>query len=76
MCTPEVFSDVRDQLAARFGDPREAGLTWKPQTTVPLEEAQAEGLLKLLEVLDDSDDVQRVSANFEVADEVMARITA
>ena len=76
VCTPEVFSDVRDQLAARFGDPREAGLTWKPQTTVPLEETQAESLLKLLEVLDDSDDVQRVSANFEVADEVMARITA
>ena len=71
-----MFSEVRDSLAARFGEPREAGLTWKPQTTVPVDEAQADGLIKLLDSLEDSDDVQRVSANFEIADEVLARMTA
>ncbi len=76
VCGPEVFSEVRDSLSARFGDPREAGLTWKPQTTVPVDEAQADGLIKLLDTLEDSDDVQRVSANFEIADEVLARMTA
>ncbi len=76
VCAPEVFSEVRDALAARFGEPREAGLTWKPQTTVPVDEAQADGLIKLLDTLEDSDDVQRVSANFEIADEVLARMTA
>ncbi len=76
VCATEVFSEVRDSLSARFGDPREAGLTWKPQTTVPVDEAQADGLIKLLDTLEDSDDVQRVSANFEIADEVLARMTA
>ena len=75
-CDPDQFNTVRDALAARFGDPREAHLAWKPQNTVPLDEKQAETLLKLLDVLDDNDDVQRVAANFEIADEIMARLTA
>ncbi len=75
-CDPDVFNTVRDVLAARFGDPREAYLAWKPQTTVEVGEKHAETLLKLLDALDDNDDVQQVAANFEIADEVMARLTA
>jgi YebC/PmpR family DNA-binding regulatory protein len=75
-CEPDDLNTVRESLAARFGDPREAGLAWRPQTTVEVDEDKAESLLKMLEVLDDSDDVQQVSANFEIADEVMARLTA
>ena len=76
-CAPDDFSAVRDALAERFGDPREARLTWKPQNTVPVqEESAAEGLLKLLDVLDDNDDVQQVAANFEIADDLMDRLTA
>jgi len=75
-CDPDEFNTVRDALAARFGDPREAHLAWKPQNTVPVEEKHAETLLKLLDVLDDNDDVQQVAANFEIADEVMARLMA
>ena len=67
---------MRDSLAARFGDPREAHLAWKPQTTVEVDEKHAENLLKLLDALDDNDDVQQVAANFEIADEIMARLTA
>ncbi len=75
-CDPDEFNTVRDALAARFGDPREAHLAWKPQTTVEVDEKHAETLLKLLDALDDNDDVQQVAANFEIADEVMARLTA
>ena len=75
-CDPDEFNTVRDALAARFGDPREADLAWKPQTTVEVGEKHAETLLKLLDALDDNDDVQQIAANFEIADEVMARLTA
>jgi YebC/PmpR family DNA-binding regulatory protein len=75
-CSAEDFSDVRDALEKRFGEPREAGLVWKAQTTVPVDEDAAEGLFKLLDALDDSDDVQQVTANFEIADDVMERLTA
>ena len=75
-CDPDDFSLVRDALTERFGDPREASLGWKPQTTVEMEEDQARTLLKLLEALDDNDDVQRVAANFEIADDMMQRLTA
>ena len=75
-CAPDDFSTVRDALAERFGDPRDASLAWKPQTTVPLDEDQAATLFKLLDLLDDSDDVQRVAANYEISDEIMTRLTA
>ena len=75
-CAPDDFSAVRDGLAERFGDPREASLTWKPLNTVQVDDGSAETLLKLLDVLDDNDDVQQVSANFEIADDVMQRLTA
>jgi transcriptional/translational regulatory protein YebC/TACO1 len=63
-------------LAERFGDPREARLTWRPQTSIEVDEGQAETLLKLLDVLEDNDDVQQVAANFEIADETLTRLTA
>ncbi len=76
ICAPDDFSAVRDALVERLGPPRDAQLSWKSQTSVPMGEADAETLLKLLSALDDNDDVQQVSANFEIADEVMARLTA
>jgi YebC/PmpR family DNA-binding regulatory protein len=76
ICAPDDLSAVRDALAERFGDPREAALAWKPRTNVPVDEGHAETLIKLLDVLDDNDDVQRVAANFEISDDVMTRLTA
>jgi YebC/PmpR family DNA-binding regulatory protein len=76
MCAPDDFSSVRDALAERFGDPREARLTWKARTTVSIDEDETQSVLKLLDVLEDNDDVQHVAANFEIADDVMARLTA
>lgn len=74
-CRPESFSHVRDGLEAKFGPAREARLAWQPVTTVPVGQDTAETLLKLLDMLEDSDDVQTVSANFEIGADVMARLT-
>ena len=75
-CSPDDFSAVRDALEAKFGAASTARLDWKPLSTVPVADKDADTLLKLLDVLYDSDDVQRVAANFEVADSVMERLSA
>jgi transcriptional/translational regulatory protein YebC/TACO1 len=58
------FFAVRDALEAKFGAPEEAKLDWRPTTVVTLDEARAVALLKLIDVLEDNDDVQHVFANF------------
>lgn len=73
-CTLEDFARVRDELMIKFGDPESAELIWKPQTMAPVDEDRAISLMKLLDVLEDSDDVQSVFANFEIADEIMEKI--
>ena len=70
----EDFNTVRDALEGQFGAPEEAGLTWKAQNATPVDEDQAQTLLKLLNALDDLDDVQSVSSNFEIDDEIMAKL--
>ena len=76
VCAPEQFAGLRDALEAKFGAPLEARLQWRPRSTIAVDAETAESLLKLLGVLDDNDDIQTVAANFEVADDVMARLTA
>src|SRR5215472_14673656 len=70
------FNEVRDGLEQRFGEAQSARLIWRPKTTSPIDEGTATSLFKLLESLEDSDDVQNVYANFEVAEDVMARLSA
>jgi len=72
----EGFFAVRDALAQKFGDPAEAGIEWRPNMSVPLDEEKAASVLKLLDVLEDDDDVQNVYANFELSDEVLAKLSA
>ncbi len=67
---------VRDALETRFGAAEGAKLEWRPQNTVDLDEAQAQSVLRLLDALDDHDDVQGVYANFEVSADVAERISA
>ncbi len=75
-CAPERLNDVREALEERLGPAESARIVWKPQNAIPLDEAQAASLFKLLELLDESDDVQSVSANFEVPDDVMKKLSA
>ncbi len=67
---------VRDALEARFGAPEAAKFDWRPTTLVPLDAAAAASVLKLLDALEDNDDVQNVYANFDIADDVMATLSA
>ena len=74
-CALEDFNDVRDALEEKFGSPREAGVVWKPQNTIPVEtEDLAGSIFKLVDVLEDNDDVQRVSANFDIPEEIMEKL--
>jgi transcriptional/translational regulatory protein YebC/TACO1 len=61
-------------LEDKFGEPRKAALVWRPQSTVAVDDEAGERLLKLIETLNDHDDVQNVYANFEVSDALMAKL--
>jgi len=74
-CAPDSFFAVRDALEEKFGAPEEAKIDWRPTTTTALDEEKAAQLLKLLDALDDSDDVQNVTANFEISEAVMAKLS-
>jgi YebC/PmpR family DNA-binding regulatory protein len=75
-CAVEDFATVRDALEEKFGAPESAGLVWRPLNTVPVEGEGAASLLKLLDALDDNDDVQKVSANFDISEDEMSRLTS
>ena len=70
----ESFREVAKALEAKFGEPRKAALTWKPQNTVAVYDETGEKLLKLIDLLNEHDDVQNVFANFEVSDALMAKM--
>ena len=70
------FGAVAKALEAKFGEPRKASLVWRPQNTVAIDDEQGEKLLKLIENLNDHDDVQNVYANFEISDALVSRMSA
>ncbi len=74
-CAVDDFFTVRDMLETRFGEPETARLDWRPTTSVTLDEERAGGVLKLLDVLEDNDDVQNVYANFDIPEQVMAALS-
>jgi YebC/PmpR family DNA-binding regulatory protein len=73
--TPDTLNDVTKALEARFGEPRKSSMIWKPQNTIALDDEAGEKILKLIESLDDSDDVQNVYANFEISDALVAKMS-
>jgi YebC/PmpR family DNA-binding regulatory protein len=73
---PEDFGGVRDALEARFGAAAEARLAWRAVNLVPVAAEPARQLFELIEALEDSDDVQSVTANFDVAEDVMRKLSA
>jgi len=70
----EGFHNVAKALEAKFGEPRKAALIWKPQNTLAVDDATGEKLLKLMDLLNEHDDVQNVYANFEISDALMAKM--
>ena len=75
-CPMEAFFAVRDALEARFGEPLSARIEWRPETTVALDEEKARSVLKLIDILEESDDVQSVYANFDLPDDVAQALAA
>ena len=73
-CADTDFGDVTSALEAALGEPESAKLVWRPQNTNPVNEDQGRSLMKLLDALDDDDDVQTVYANYEMSDELMEKI--
>ena len=73
-CEVEDFATVRDALEKQYGEPERQGLIWKPNVTADVDEEQAGNILKLIDLLEDNDDVQTVTTNFDVSDEVMEKL--
>lgn len=75
-CGFEDMNEVSKALEAVLGEAESVKAIWKPQNTIPVDEEKAQSLMKLIGNLEDDDDVQNVYTNFEVSDEVMAKLSA
>jgi len=75
-CAFDQLAEVSATLEQKFGEAASAKPTWRPQNTIEVEGDKAATLLKLIEALDDCDDVQNVYANFEISDEEMERLAS
>ena len=76
ICGFEDIGDVSKALEDTLGEAETVKAIWKAQNTVPVDEEKAQSLMKLIDTLEDDDDVQNVYSNFEVSDEVMAKLSA
>jgi len=70
----EALKDAQKALEAKFGEPRKASIVWRAQNSVAVDDEAGEKILKLIGALEDNDDVQTVTANFEVSDALVARM--
>ena len=70
------LNDVSTALEAALGEAESTKLIWKPQTLTEVDETAGGTLLKLIAALEDDDDVQNVTANFEMSDEVMEKLAS
>jgi YebC/PmpR family DNA-binding regulatory protein len=75
-CSQETLQSARDALEKKFGAPASAKMTWQPQNTVAVNEDQAKAIFKMIEMLEDSDDVQEVFSNFEIPDTLLNALSA
>ena len=73
-CAFEAIGEVSAALESALGEAESVKPVWKPQTSTDVDEEKAGTLMKLIEALEDDDDVQNVYANFEISDEVMAKL--
>lgn len=76
ICSPEDFTAVRDALEAKLGPAINSGIFFKPLNTIEVPDDGAETLMKLVDVLDDHDDVQRVTGNYQFSDAFMTKMGA
>ncbi len=75
-CSVENFHEVVAALERKFGEAKSANIIWKPQNSVEVDEEKGEKLLKMIDALEDSDDVQNVYANFEMSEAMLEKLSA
>ncbi|ABD56297.1 YebC/PmpR family DNA-binding transcriptional regulator [Jannaschia sp. CCS1] len=74
-CADTDLNDVSNALEADLGESESTKLVWRPTTTTELGLEDAQKLMRLIDALEEDDDVQTVTANFEISDEVMAQLS-
>ncbi|BCM85354.1 transcriptional regulator [Methylobacterium indicum] len=74
ICEQGAMGEVSKTLEARFGEPRRTALIWRAQNTVDVDDETAEKLIRLVETIEDQDDVQNVFVNFAVSDAMLAKM--
>jgi YebC/PmpR family DNA-binding regulatory protein len=75
-CGFEALGEVAKALESSLGEAETVKAVWRAQNNVPVDEEKAQSLLKLIDSLEDDDDVQNVYSNFEVSEEVLAKLSA
>ena len=75
-CVAEDLHAVASALEERFGEPNAARIVWKPQSQIPADDETGEKVLRMIDALENNDDVQSVYANFDISEEVLERIGA
>jgi YebC/PmpR family DNA-binding regulatory protein len=73
-CEQTALGEVTKTLEARFGEPKKSALVWKPQNTVQVDDESGEKLMRLMETLEEHDDVQNVYGNFAISDALMQKM--
>ncbi len=76
LCAPTDLQQLKDALAAAGIEPESARLAMEPNASVPLDRELADKVLKLMDALDDEEDVQEVYSNFEIPEETLAELNA
>ena len=76
ICANDGLAEVQKALEAKFGEPKKSGLVWRPQNTIAVDDESGEKLMKLIEALEENDDVQNVYANFEISEALLSRLSA
>jgi YebC/PmpR family DNA-binding regulatory protein len=74
VCAAENLAEVTKALEAQLGEARKSALVWRAQNAIAVDDETGEKLLRLVDTLDDHDDVQHVYANFELSDAMMAKL--
>ena len=69
-----ALSEAQKALEAKFGEPRKASIVWRPQNTIAVDDEAGEKILRLIGALEDNDDVQTVTANFEVSEALLEKM--
>ncbi len=75
-CDQNYLHELNEKIISKFGQTNFANLIWKSKNTININKETADKLFKLLEILEDNDDVQGVSSNFEVDETVMSSLTS